>query len=133
MRIRLMCLKHYCDLNFDGQTGGDQSGPVEATVLYSIGDGTYEFDFSYWECPEGDAELTDLVNKLNREEKEESLLEHQYPWVDYWNDRREKAYNDFPRCNTSWTVVMYSNFTKIGDDQQRYKYNATSNQIEKDN
>jgi hypothetical protein len=68
-----MCLKHYCDLNHDEVENAFSS--IRAIVPTEAMDGTYEFDFSHMDCPDGNVE-----------------------------------------CVTSWTVVIYNNFTTIGDD-----------------
>jgi hypothetical protein len=50
MKIRFMCMEHYCDLNPDDEEQM-KSGSLLDCVLGN-GDGTYEFDFSFLSCPD---------------------------------------------------------------------------------
>ena len=51
MKLRFMCLRHYCDLNVEDHI--DVYNSIRVVVPTEAMDGTYEFDFSYLYCPDG--------------------------------------------------------------------------------
>jgi hypothetical protein len=134
MKIRFMCLKHYCDLEIDGQKDNGTLR-VDTPVLMDNGDGTYEFDFSEFSCPEQDVYQNQAIQTINAEEEMYKQVQNipelqdsivQYTET-YWDDLRQQVFDeDEYQCGSTWTAVMYSNFTKIGDDEQRYTYNKDS-------
>jgi len=120
MKLRFMCLKHYCDLNIDGHDHND-FGLVDQRILLANGDGTYEFDFSNFSCPEQNAFLNQRIAAINNQEAIElAALEIQghttFASAKYWDDLRQASQDELNNCGETWTVTLYSNFTKIGDD-----------------
>lgn len=104
MKIRFMCLKHYCDINIEGV---DRDGRrVDTAVLFAHPDGTYEFDFSNCYCPEIDSLWAGFEGHLYdgplTDEQERRVQEVTDKW---WDENK---------CSHTWTAVIYNNFTQIG-------------------
>lgn len=57
MKIRFMCLLHYCDLN-NFEHAVDPAPGTRITALVIGADGMIEFDLSDYYCPDGDHECS---------------------------------------------------------------------------
>lgn len=106
MKIRFMCLRHYCDVNIDGNHAvAGKKHLVQTAIVLDNGDGTYEFDTSNMYCPEYDSLTQNEIAHLR----------------DLNFAERNKAVQDIYDkhiCSDTWTVVLYSNFTPIGEPKK---------------
>lgn len=111
MKIRFMCVKHDCDINPEGDE--HEIKKLQGAELYLLGsglaaraDGTYEFDFSNFYCPEFSSAFDAYeANMCADSEKELTACEIDAA-MDDWCETN--------RCLHTWTAVIYSNFTPIG-------------------
>lgn len=60
MKIRFMCMQHYCDLNPSAED--EQLKNSSVACLVNFGDGTYEFDvYSSFDCPDAGEQFPDCA------------------------------------------------------------------------
>lgn len=107
MKIRFMCLRHYCDINLEGddleirKLQGDETYIVDTPTLVANADGTYDFCLTRFYCPEYDSLTQSEINRL----RDLGIA-----------DRNKALQNIYDKhiCSDTWTVVLYNNFTPIG-------------------